>query len=102
MVSKLSNPLKSALSTAGSQSANKDYSKSTYMLLNILQCSKALNVSTWTVRRLIKNGSLPKVQIGSRVLVRAADLERFVEMRTSSSCPAETASPTFAADEDVR
>ena len=34
-----------------------------------------------TVRRWMKSGQLPRVKIGNTVLVRLADLERFMESR---------------------
>jgi excisionase family DNA binding protein len=57
------------------------------LLFSIVDAAKSLGVSHWTVRRLIADGQLPKVRIGSRVLLRASDLSEFVKERTEPGNP---------------
>ena len=71
----------------------------TPLLLSVLQCADALNLSHWTVRRLVKSGKLPAVRIGSRVLIKASDIAAFVEQH-SAAAHTERDAPSFAADED--
>lgn len=47
------------------------------ILLGIPRVAKALDLSNSTVQRMIADGELPTVSVGSRVLVRRADLERW-------------------------
>lgn len=47
-------------------------------LLSLRDAARVLGVSFWTVRRLIKTGSLTAVQIGRRVLLEQAAIEQFV------------------------
>jgi excisionase family DNA binding protein len=72
----------------------------TPQLLTVFQVADALNVSHWTVRRLLKNGVLPAVRIGSRVLVKASDLNSFIDQRTTTAADQADA-PSLAADEEM-
>jgi excisionase family DNA binding protein len=46
------------------------------LLFSIEEAASALSVSPWTLRSHAKRGTLPTVKIGTRRLVRAADLDR--------------------------
>jgi excisionase family DNA binding protein len=70
------------------------------LLLTVFQCADALNVSQWTVRRLLKTGALPTVRIGSRVLIKASDLNCFIDERTTSAVDHPTA-PGLAAEGEM-
>ena len=48
------------------------------MLLTIEQVAERLQVSTQTVRRLIKDGKLKAVRVGIQIRVREEDLQRFL------------------------
>jgi excisionase family DNA binding protein len=73
----------------------------TTKLLSIDECAEALGLSTWTIRRLLKHGKLPRVKIGSRVLVRASDIERFIQQHTDAAVD-DSIPPGFAANEVSR
>jgi excisionase family DNA binding protein len=47
-------------------------------LLSIKEAARLLGVSPWTIRRLIGNAKLTPVQVGTRVLLEQATLERFI------------------------
>jgi excisionase family DNA binding protein len=55
------------------------------LLFTIFDAAKSLGVSHWTVRHLLRTRQLARVRIGSRVLISAADLNRFVEERTEDA-----------------
>jgi excisionase family DNA binding protein len=46
------------------------------LLYSFEEAASALSVSPWTLRAHQKRGTLPTVKIGTRRLVRAADLDR--------------------------
>jgi excisionase family DNA binding protein len=48
-------------------------------LLSVWQCAEALGVSTWTIRHLVRSRQLTGIHIGRRLLVEAAELQRFLE-----------------------
>jgi len=50
-------------------------------LLSVSEVARSLGVSDKTVWRLIDAGDLPFVRIRARILVRASDLDEFVEGR---------------------
>ena len=50
-------------------------------LLNIKQAAEILNLSEWMVRHLLKTKQLEKIKVGTRVLIEAEELHRFVESR---------------------
>jgi excisionase family DNA binding protein len=56
------------------------------LLLNIREAAAVLGVSERTIRRLVKEGKLPTVQIGSRRLFRSDTLREWV--RTHEQHPA--------------
>jgi excisionase family DNA binding protein len=82
-------------------SVEPDALQRSYILLNVAQCAETLNVSTWTVRRLLKSGKLPGVRIGSRLLVKASDVASFVDQHTEIATDQPTP-PGLAAGGDVR
>jgi excisionase family DNA binding protein len=47
-------------------------------LLSLREAARALGVSFWTVRRLIKQGRLTPVAVGRRVLLEQSAIERFI------------------------
>jgi excisionase family DNA binding protein len=47
-------------------------------LLCLKEVGRLLGVSLWTVRRLIQDGTLTPVRVGSRVLLEQATLEDFI------------------------
>lgn len=69
-------------------------------LLSIDQSATMLGVSTWTVRRLLKAGALPTVRIGSRTLVKASDLNSFIDRRTTTAVDHPIA-PGLAAEGEI-
>jgi excisionase family DNA binding protein len=48
-------------------------------LLSLREAARALGVSFWSVRRLIKLGKLSAVSIGRRVLLEQSTLEAFID-----------------------
>ncbi len=52
------------------------------MLLSRRIAAEVLGVSTSHLDRLRRNGSLPEVRVGRRVMIRRTDLDTFVEKRT--------------------
>ncbi len=48
-------------------------------LYNLSEASVYLGRSTWSVRRLIWDGTLPSVRAGGRVHVDVEDMDEFVE-----------------------
>lgn len=47
-------------------------------MLSVAQVAERLNVSTFTVRRLIRSGDIRAVNIGARVLVADMELQRIM------------------------
>ena len=47
--------------------------------LSIEEAAAALNVVPLTVRRLIKSGKLRASKVGRRVIVRPADIDKFLD-----------------------
>lgn len=50
-------------------------------LLTVEQAAELLNVSSWTIRRWIKRGSLPHVKLGNLVRVESEDVQQFKDSR---------------------
>jgi excisionase family DNA binding protein len=50
-------------------------------LLDVSAVADALDVSTKTVRRMIKDGRIPALRVGRSVRIRAADLNRLINSR---------------------
>jgi excisionase family DNA binding protein len=55
------------------------------LLLSISDAAKSLGISHWTIRHLLRTRQLSRVRIGTRVLISAADLIRFIDERTESA-----------------
>jgi excisionase family DNA binding protein len=51
-------------------------------LLSLRQAAEYLSLSTWTIRNLVDNGTLPTVQLGTvrRLLFDRLELDRLIEM----------------------
>ena len=47
-------------------------------LLRLQQSAARLNVSVWTVRRRIADGSLPAVRVGTQIRIRESDIDRLL------------------------
>jgi excisionase family DNA binding protein len=47
--------------------------------LNLAEAGQMIGVHAHTVRKLIKEGRLSVVRVGSRVLVPVAEIERFLD-----------------------
>ncbi len=54
-------------------------------LLAVQQVSKALNVSTRTVQRLIDQGEIAVIRIGRTVRIHPNDLASFIKLHRSGS-----------------
>jgi len=48
-------------------------------VVSIREAAQLCSVSEITIRRLIRGGTLPRVRVGRRVLVRIEDLRRLLE-----------------------
>jgi excisionase family DNA binding protein len=53
-------------------------------VLDVIGAGIYLSVSADTVRRLIRTGSIPHVRVGNSIRIRRADLDAYLEARTSS------------------
>ena len=53
--------------------------------LNIVAAAAHLSVSPDTIRRMIKNGVLAHARIGNSIRIRRVDLERYLELQTTTS-----------------
>jgi len=53
-------------------------------MLSVAQVAKQLNVSTYTVRRLIRTGQIRAVNIGARVVIGTGELERLMTNGTGT------------------
>lgn len=65
------------------------------MLLSVREAGKRLGVSDWAVRRMIANGELRVVDVGSgaqraRLRIRLDDLQAFIDARTYDTDQAPT------------
>ncbi len=49
------------------------------LLLNLVQASPVVGLTTWQLRGLIANGELPVVKVGRKLYVRRATLVRWCE-----------------------
>jgi excisionase family DNA binding protein len=54
---------------------------------NIAECAALLRVHRATISRLIAEGALPAVRIGSRTLIKRADLEKMLDELTTTGVP---------------
>ena len=48
-------------------------------LFNVKETAEVLNLSEWMVRHLLKTKQLAKIKVGTRVLIEAEELHRFIE-----------------------
>jgi excisionase family DNA binding protein len=48
-------------------------------LLTVNEVSRLLNVSRWTTYRLVREGQLRTVRVGSRLRFRLVDIDRYLE-----------------------
>lgn len=55
---------------------------STTRLLKVPDVAEQLSMHRSQIYRLIDQGKLPTVRIGSMIRIRSADLERFIDERT--------------------
>ncbi len=55
------------------------------LLLSIANAAKALDISEWTVRYLLRTRQLSRVRIGARVLISASELSRFIREHTEAA-----------------
>lgn len=53
------------------------------LTLTIPEAAEALGISPWLVRRAVRDGTLPHIQIGRRVLIPRKALDRW--LTTSAS-----------------
>jgi excisionase family DNA binding protein len=51
-------------------------------LLTVREIADAMRVSTMTVYRLIRAGSLPAIRVGKHFRIRARDLDEYLEAQT--------------------
>ena len=54
------------------------------LVLTIVEAAKRLKISEWMVHKLIQEGSLRSVKVGSRRLIPTRDLATFIEDRRSA------------------
>lgn len=62
------------------------------MLLDLGQVSEELRVSYSMIRKLIRQGRLPVVKLGRRVLVTRAGLRAFIKHASRSASPLRSSS----------
>jgi excisionase family DNA binding protein len=55
------------------------------IVLSIRQAGAYLNVSSDTVRRLIRNGAIPHARIGNSIRIPRSDLENYLHDQTSQT-----------------
>ena len=61
------------------------------MLMDVLAATRELGIGQSTLRRWIREGSLPAVRLGRRVLLRPEAVERFVRAAERSAKRAKNA-----------
>ena len=52
------------------------------VLLTVREVADAMRVSTMTVYRLIRAGSLPPIRVGKHFRIRVRDLDQYLESQT--------------------
>ena len=57
------------------------------LLNSIPEAAQILGISVVTTKRLVASGALKKVKIGSRVFIRASDIEAYVNSLTDDPTP---------------
>ena len=51
-------------------------------LLTVREVADSMRVSTMTVYRLIRSGSLPAIRVGTHFRIRTSDLDQYLEAQT--------------------
>lgn len=51
-------------------------------LLTVREVAESMRVSTMTVYRLIRAGSLPAIRVGKHFRIRTRDLEHYLDIQT--------------------
>ena len=51
----------------------------TPLTIGLKDAASAIGVSIWTLRKRIRQGKLPCIRIGSRVLLEVSELKRLIE-----------------------
>ena len=54
-------------------------------LLSVEKAAQVLSLSPWTVRGLLRKGELERVKIGTRVLIEASAVQKFIEKAKKST-----------------
>lgn len=68
-----------------------------HRLLTVREVADVMRVSTMTVYRLIRAGSLLAIRVGKHFRIREADLNRYLESQTVNAVPARGGGPWPAA-----
>ena len=53
-------------------------------LMSVEQVSTVLGISPWTLRKYLREGRLPSIHVGSRVLLEPAAVQNFIDRNRSS------------------
>lgn len=67
-------------------------------LLSIDEVTRVLRISESGVYRLVRNGELARVKVGSRTLFEPSDVRRFIEERRQTAVAIDFDEPTLEAD----
>ena len=54
-------------------------------LLSVERAAQVLSLSPWTIRALVRKGELERVKIGTRVLIEASVVQKFIEKAKKST-----------------
>lgn len=57
------------------------------LVYSIAEASQALRVNRITIARLIRDGELPAVRLGARVLIKCGDLDKLLKAKTTYAVP---------------
>ncbi|MBY0427876.1 MAG: helix-turn-helix domain-containing protein [Alphaproteobacteria bacterium] len=57
------------------------------LVYSIAEASQALRVNRITIARLIRDGELPAVRLGARVLIKCVDLDKLLKAKTTHAVP---------------
>ena len=53
-----------------------------HTLLTVREVAESMRVSTMTVYRLIRSGTLPAIRVGTHFRIRVTDLDHYLEAQT--------------------